>query len=77
MLVLSTSLVCMKFCRQSKEQVHMFTILHRNASIKRVAANKPSTSGRLYAASRERQAQEKPVKVMTEPTYLVHVHTQI
>jgi len=73
MLALSTSLVCMKFCRQSKEQVHMFAILHRTTSIKRVADNKPTTSGRLNAASRKRQAQQKTVEVMTEHTHLAHV----
>ena len=79
MLVLSMSLVCMKFCRQSEEQVRMFTILHRTTSIKTAADNKPTASGRLNAASRKHQAQEKMVKVMTEPTHLVrvHAHTQI
>jgi len=71
MLVLSTSLVCMKFCRQSEEQVQTFTILHRTTSIKRAADNKPTISGRLNAASRKHQAQEKLVKVVT----VLYLHT--
>ena len=53
----------------------MFTILHRTTSIKRAADNKPTTSGRLNAASRKQKAQEKLVKVMIVPTHLVHAHT--
>jgi hypothetical protein len=75
MLVLSASLVCMKFCRQSKEQVHMYAILHRTTSIKRAADNKPTISGRINAASRKHQAQEKLLKVITVPTHLVKLMT--